>query len=418
MCEPPLLSKTDAEIFSPQRISHNRKADSVLGAYRSEAKTVPNLLVAPVSPTVESKKEELYADYPQGYYSDGAYTAIPHPQSISRQKPTTGAQQEDQDKDAQEAYYASLAARFTALSEILKTSPPRSAPSTTDVYYLEWKGRRLWLGKLLYTAPTMVLLAHLTQESVLCGIRAVGSLLIPKHLNGERSKIIGAWAWGLLGRCREVGQMSSEEVGVLRKVGKQAVWLLRRISAGEIIGGGKDEVDADVGEEDGEGEDGEEEEGEEEEEDGDGDGDGEKHSVEDGADSTDILDADDGYSPSIDPILPSTLRQNGNSNAHPPATVPDTDIEKAKQRLLSTLTNSKTQPDSTDTNANNEDGVRSPKPASPLTEMRTDGGGHETDSVVDIKSTIHATLDMLVTVIGEFYGQRDLLDGRLLWDEM
>ena len=31
---------------------------------------------------------------------------------------------------------------------------------------------------------------------------------------------------------------------------------------------------------------------------------------------------------------------------------------------------------------------------------------------------IHSTLDMLVTIIGEFYGQRDLLDGRLLWDEM
>ena len=31
---------------------------------------------------------------------------------------------------------------------------------------------------------------------------------------------------------------------------------------------------------------------------------------------------------------------------------------------------------------------------------------------------VHATLDMLVTIIGKFYGQKDLLDGRLLWDEI
>ena len=32
--------------------------------------------------------------------------------------------------------------------------------------------------------------------------------------------------------------------------------------------------------------------------------------------------------------------------------------------------------------------------------------------------SVHATLDMIVTIIGECYGQRDLLDGRLLWEEI
>lgn len=31
---------------------------------------------------------------------------------------------------------------------------------------------------------------------------------------------------------------------------------------------------------------------------------------------------------------------------------------------------------------------------------------------------LHATLDMIITVVGEFYGQRDLLEGRLVWGEV
>ena len=356
-----------------------------------------------MSPTVESKESELYADYPQGYYSDGAYTAIPHPQSDPRQAHTNGEQQEDQ--DPQEAYYASLSARFTQLTETLQSLPPRSAPANTDVYYLDWKGRRLWCGKILNTTPSMVLLAQLTQESVINGLEVVGSLVTFSHLSGDRSKNIGAWAWCLLGRCRGVGQMCSEEVGVLRQVGKQAVWLLRRISAGEMIGGDEDEMDADVGED-------EVENGEVEE------GDGGEECVVDGAESPDAMDADDTYSPSFDPILQNTSRQNGNSETHSPTTNSDTDVAKAKQRILDSLGTN--QPPDTNP-SNNEDGVQNRTPTLyPVTETNPNGRGNLTESASpdEKKATMIATLDMLVTIIGECYGQRDLLGGRLLWDEM
>ena len=358
-----------------------------------------------MSPTVESKKSELYADYPQGYYSDGAYTAIPHPQSNSRHTHTNGEQQEDQ--DPQEAYYASLSARFTQLSKTLRSLPPRSAPANTDVYYLDWKGSRLWRGKIRNTAPTMVLLARLTQESVVNGLEVVGSLVTFSHLSGDRSKNIGAWAWGLLGRCREVGQMSSEEVGVLRNVGKQAVWLLRRISAGEIIGGDEDEMDAGVGEEDdvknGEVEDGDRE-----------DGDGGAECVEDGAESPDAMDADDAYSPSFDPILQTPSRQNGTSEIQSPTTNPDIDVARAKQRILDSLGINRPP----DTNPSNDDeSVRNRS----VSETKPNGREDVTESAPspdEKKATMIATLDMLVTISGMFYGQRDLLGGRLLWDEM
>lgn len=260
-------------------------------------------------------------------------------------------------------------------------------------------------------APSMVLLAQLTQESAVCGLGVLPSLLTLANLKGKRGRNIGAWAWGLLGRCRDVGQMSSEEVGVLRELGKQAVWLLRRISAGERIGG---DANGPLEEDPGEEEDDDDDEDEE-------DGEGKEELMEDGADSPDAVDVQDGYSPSIDPITTSALGQNGNNNnnnsnnskTHPPARSDSaTAIAKAKQQILNSLRTSTSTP------------TAAPHPVSePEPEADGDEGGNPTESSADdddkgAMTTIHATLDTLVTIIGEFYGQRDLLDGRLLWDEM
>ena len=311
-----------------------------------------------------------------------------------------GERQED--KDPQEAYYASLCARFAKLTETLQSSPARGAPDNTDIYYLDWRKSRLWRANILNTAPTMVLLAQLTQESVVCGLGVLGSLLTLANLKGKKGKNIGAWTWGLLGRCREVGQMGSEEVGVLRNLGKQGVWLLRRISAGELIGGAEDESDAEAEEDD-------------DEEDGEEDG----ECVEDGAECPDAVDAEDGYSPCIDPITTTAgSGQNDTSEAPPKTTTSDTDLAKAKQHILDSLNNSQAQTDTTATNASHEEGIRKPTPTCPVTEVEVDGEGDGVAERADEKATIHATLDMLVTIIGECYGQRDLLDGRLLWDEI
>lgn len=380
-----------------QRVSHSREADCVLCAFRSEAKAVPNLLVAPISPTVQSKKNDLYADYPQGYYSNGAYTATPLPQSNPTQAYMNGGQQEDQ--DPQEAYYASLCARFTELTEFLQSPPPRATPNNNDVHYLDRTIPRQWRGFILNTAPTMVLLARLGYESVICGLEVLESLLTSANLSGKKGKNIGAWTWGLLGRCREVGQMGSEEVGVLRKLGKQAVWLLRRISAGEVTDGAVDEPDVDAGDE-------EEEEGE-----------GGEEKVENGADFLVVEDAEDGYSPYIDPIASIASGHDGNNEAHPTATNSDADLATAKQHILKSFDINQAQTDPAETNGAHEDGMQRPATTYPVTELEVDDEGGLKESA-DAKAMTHATLDMLVTIIGEFYGQRDLLDGRLLWDEM
>ena len=129
----------------------------------------------------------------------------------------------------------------------------------------------------------MAVLVRLTQESVIWGLDVLESLLTLANLRGKRGKYVEAWIWGLLGKCREVGQMGSEEVGVVRNLGKRAVWLIRRIRAGDVTGGTIDELDVNT----------EEEEGEEEEEDGDGEL--EEDNLQDDADPTYLDDADDGH---------------------------------------------------------------------------------------------------------------------------
>ena len=46
---------------------------------------------------------------------------------------------------------------------------------------------------------------------------------------------------------------------------------------------------------------------------------------------------------------------------------------------------------------------------------KTDTAGSTVTQMLDPENTL-ATLDMIVTIVGEFFGQRDLLDSRSSWD--
>ena len=46
---------------------------------------------------------------------------------------------------------------------------------------------------------------------------------------------------------------------------------------------------------------------------------------------------------------------------------------------------------------------------------KTDTAGSSVTQKLDPENTL-ATLDMIVTIVGEFFGQRDLLDSRRSWD--
>lgn len=222
---------------------------------------MPNLLVAPQSPPPTNASSTRSSASPDrcnrnisiarggGYYADGAYVAVPDVDNVSRTRTFTGnaagESEIDLDLDPQEAYYLSLLNRFTALEIILRSPPSPDATSSSSIPLDIIHSIRKWRWVLLHRQPTMKLLSYLPQESVINGLAALESLLQRGELRqkdtGERLQRLGAWAWGLLAKCREVGEMGSEEVGVLRGLGKIAWWAMREIKAGVGVGGTEEE---------------------------------------------------------------------------------------------------------------------------------------------------------------------------------
>lgn len=200
--------------------------------------------------------------------------------------------------------------------------------------------------------PTPLLLSSLPQESVIVGVEELEALFTEKNLQGGLRHRLGAWAWGLLGRCRDVGDMISEDVSILRGLGKKACALSRRLQAGSTAA--KDDVElAEFGHE------------------------GEVNI--DTAEGTDIEKTD--------------------THVEVDAEASDNSLENARKDLLAVLAS-----DGIGKDMNEGDRV--------IEEEK------DRDLIMKQVSVIHATLDMIITIVGECYGQRDLLDSRLAWEEL
>lgn len=375
---------------------------------------MPNLLTAAISSSA-GEERELYQDYRRGYYEDGAYVAASSP-SLARKTQATA----DDDIDPQEAYYTSLLQQFRTVSSALRSSSSRSPPShftLTTADTLNTAPLKKWRTTLLYTPPTTSLLSQLAQESIINGISALEKYLDWKMVG--RGQFVGAWAWGLLARCREVGVMDSEEVGVLRALGKKARAMVRASSAGLDGEEGSREDEFGSGVEDGEGLQGVKGEG----------GRDKEGTVQDLSRETGLKEADGGEK-NVQPE-PNTL-DNGPLNGSD-AGLNDDDMAEAKQRLLATL--QEVQPSNpSDSSPQIEDNAGSlshprsspvrPELAAISSPSLQEGNapnesapnGIANEGQIPLSSRTAATLDMIITIVGEEYGQRDLLVGRMVWE--
>ncbi|KAL8808275.1 MAG: hypothetical protein Q9223_004057, partial [Gallowayella weberi] len=361
---------------------------------RSEAKGVPNLLTA--ATVIE---RDLYEDYPQGYYEDGAYTALPPPPPTA---PRKGESEVDEDIDPQEAYYVSLHDRFQALRALLHSHPPVPAAnaSASDVASRlnEGASSRLWRATLLYIQPTTTLVSQLNQDAVMAGIAALENYMSLKSL--EKQTFLGAWAWGLLARCREVGMMGSEEVGVVRDLAKKARGMVRALAAG--LGGGQRLEDEEHGDEEA----------------------AEEQSTTSNEDFT-MKDMPTEVSPHEiinDSATPSSSPKAPAIETHPSTIDPD-EITTAKTRLLASLPQPTPNPSPQVANDNttippittttSSSPPPPPQSAHPTTQENS-SAGENNGSKTAARIHVAATLDMIITVVGEAFGQRDLLAGRMV----
>ena len=247
----------------------------------------------------------------------------------------------------------------------------------------------------------MIVLSQLSQDAVLQGIQMLESRLANGGL--LRKKTLSLWSWGLLARCRDAGQMGSEEIGILRDLGKRAVWLLRGLRAGMNHDTQNEEIESEDGDTrssvNGLGEDREECESNEENE----------HDC----------SIPEAKAPNSSVEIKPDEAEDTSSVTLCESPHHDTDIDDAlaaaKARILCSLTQ--------DTLAL--------EPSSPAEETHsTINQRYSVSQAVDTAGSaqiqeqqgetlrLNATLDMIITIVGEFYGQRDLLEGRLVWGEV
>lgn len=295
---------------------------------------------------------------------------------------------EEERPDAQEFYYNLLHHQFLLLRSTLKCTPPSSAIVALDndhpisLPQYSPKAAKVW-GRLLKTVePQMVQLACMDIESILRLLTIVTRSLSAAGRSGDiaRVKRLGAWAWGLLGRCREVGQMNSDEVSEIRELGKRAVKILIKIRSPEMHRALEEAARGTM-----------------EESDVDDDGQLEQTDTEE--------------------VAPSDRRNNEDAAADTNSKNPVDDkmeiapedpqeglgdLEAAKARLRERL---------------RLDGEPTDEPNLENDFIPDDQVSAREKEVRELNSQTRAMLDMIVTVAGEFYGQRDLLEFRDIWEE-
>ncbi|KKK12799.1 hypothetical protein ARAM_004727 [Aspergillus rambellii] len=354
---------------------------------RSEANTLPTLFTAPTIETgegieetkevpVEVQAEEEKQTIPaqrirEGVYSDGVYL------SLTKTEPAPVHAY----SDAQACYYNLLHHRFLLLRSILKCAPPSEAIVALDDSHpislprRSKTAQREWRRLLLQVDPQTVQLACMDMDSVL-GVLGIMARLMSENVRSGNTVLvrrIGAWAWGLLGKCRDVGQLGTEEVGDIRELGKRAVKILSKMREEEKEGQAEEE------EEDAE----EEEDGYESDVEKNIDGQMQKDEKQEEA----IIVGDTDPTAAVDPDQPDAEKA-------PPG---DEELERAKVQLRAQIWG--TENGSAAQEA--EEGDQSPV--------------DDEDSGLDVSTQIRAMLDMIITVVGEHYGQRDLLEARETW---
>lgn len=160
---------------------------------------------------------------PAGYYADGVYYAAP-PIGPGRPPPEYMADNANGDSepkmlDAQDAFHTAMLDRFRKHRSFLRQKAfEDSARPDTIINLLRYDPRLRYISVLEYD-EIFKLLGAATRH-LYRGEKGGFSVLQCRRL--------GAWMWSLLAKVEELGTLSSEEVGQVRELGKGAVEVIRK----------------------------------------------------------------------------------------------------------------------------------------------------------------------------------------------
>ena len=375
-----------------------------------------------------------------------------------------------------EAYYGSLKRQYLNLRQMLHSTPPDSLvaslpsdnPTEVENFGASPDAFRQWTGRVMNTDPLPAQIASMHKDGV---IRLLRIILTGKFFRKgqELHERTSRWLWALLARLPDKGELYYQEIGWVRELGKRAVLFMVSLAEAEIlhqdydVGGTKDsdegdEVDIEVDEnlddvssepasiddtpparEDNLPTDQIMQDGAET-------GDQDNGQVKDRAaeslaapapvkeesppqvpqshvpephvpEST----ADNATSPSdVEMQIDSDMDEGKVSAVSQPKIESTTaDVEMAKSNLLAQLGGlDGTADDGEIEDPALHDGTTEPtepgikEESSEFAESLIDPEDIEDEEVARAKANVRATLNMILTVAGEFYGQRDLLEFR------
>ncbi|KAI9805369.1 MAG: hypothetical protein M1833_005822 [Piccolia ochrophora] len=410
---------------------------------RSEAKGVPRLLVAPrdVNGIASARDANSVAEAPGGYYFDGAYTSSNAPARTSPDENSKGRK----DINSQDAYRESLLLRFRLLRATLRCSPPLEVVTALDkdhpIQLANTKEAwRRWRYLLHNTDPSPAQIAMMSQQTAARALRTLTSRFIRKQKNITART--ARWTWALLGKLEDVGCLHADAISDVRNVGKNATWVLRSLRNDREAATDEKEDEPTIADPD--------------ELEGDWLEDNEGHEAQQDADSqverfhdSQSQTGDDDHSAVIQQKADGQMHQRPNGIEEPPEAVsaphkplggqtysdslttteasspspasallatpaplltqypvpsPATALAEAKANLLSALTNTKPSSPTGDLEPINDDPI----------EENIAKSEADPDPVPSANTL--ATLDMIITIVGEVFGQRDLLEYRDSWE--
>ncbi|QSZ32209.1 hypothetical protein DSL72_001781 [Monilinia vaccinii-corymbosi] len=380
-----------------------------LRSVRAEAEDLPPIFYAPA----ETKSANVNGEYDRsiydngvgdfrGYYEDGAYYAAAEAECDLEDEETEG-------QDPQLAYFDSILTRFEILREQMQQTPPADLVKNLDLDHpiylnkLDTKLCRWWRWKMKTVDPLPTQIASMNKTTVLNLLRLLmgGTLL---QSGSDVNVKVSRWAWALLARLPVRGELSSDEIGVVRELGKKAVLLGVGLKAGSGLKDRLDEVEkvfeADNGVETMDGEK--------------AISSGDENLIEDPREVENQArrgnnDAMQVFDSTENSMLSITTEASTAPEETMGATADSHELDAIKARLLANITSDFSAVDAISNENSQAFQAEEPTPFTTKTPMHT--------PTQTVNWNTRATIDMIITIAGEMYGQRDLLEFREVWGE-
>ncbi|KAI2468105.1 hypothetical protein F4781DRAFT_399341 [Annulohypoxylon bovei var. microspora] len=375
----------------------------------------------------EEDQGKANGDYEEGEENEGP--KLEYDEESSSESDSEGRPHNSNSDEIRDAYFTSLTNQYLSLRQILQADPPhdvllslpRSNPTDVGEFGFRSDTFPKWSGRIRGTDPLPAQVAGMHKDGVIRLLRIIlgGKFLRKNQMLWERTS---RWIWALLARLPERGELDYQEIGYIRELGKRAVLLMVSLAEMEVL---KEHYD--VGDSGAEslGEAEVDDEGIDEELSPEGfDGFDEEEATVANTNSVEAKEAAEteasvpgeaaGESDVEMQIDSDSEVEDGEVSEapHHQAEESSADIETAKARLLLQLDTTAED----DRDGDGEEDAAEPPTTTLMDEafaaLAADEEAQKKEEHQRAKINERATLNMILTVAGEFYGQRDLLEFR------